>query len=76
MEDDPVKELRRYRKELSERFPTTKEMSDYFASIPPVEVILADLRRQIAEKKDRRKRKVPVPPVQQRSAERKVEIDE
>ena len=51
LEDDPVKELRRYRKELSERYPTTKEMSAYYATIPPTDEILADLRRQIAEKK-------------------------
>ena len=57
LEDDPVKELRRYRKELSERYPTTKKMSDYFASVPPLEEILADLRRQIAEKKERRRKK-------------------
>jgi len=57
LEDDPVKELHRYREELSKRFPTTKEMSDYFASIPPTEEILADLRRQIVEKKERRRKK-------------------
>jgi len=57
LEDDPVKELRRYRKELSERFPTTKELFAYYDTIPPVEEILADLRKQIAEKKERRRKK-------------------
>ena len=57
LEDDPVKELRRYREELSKRFPTTKELSEYYRSIPPTEEILADLRRQIAEKKERRRKK-------------------
>ena len=57
LEDDPVKELHRYREELSRRFPTTKELSAYYDTIPPVEEILADLRRQIAEKKEQRRKK-------------------
>jgi len=52
LEDDPVAELRRYRKELSERFPTTQEMSDYFATVPPIEVMIANLKKQIAEGKN------------------------
>ena len=49
--------LRCYREELSRRFPTTKELSSYYDTIPPVEEILVDLRWQIAEKKEHRRKK-------------------
>ena len=51
LEDDPVAELRRYRRELSERFPTTQAMSDYLATVPPIDVMIVNLKTQIAEEK-------------------------
>jgi hypothetical protein len=54
LEDDPVKELRRYRKEHSERFPTTQAMCDYLATIPQIDVMIANLTKQIAEKKQQK----------------------
>jgi len=52
LEDDPVKELRRYRKELSKRFPTTQAMSDYLATVPPIDVMIANLKKQIVDEKN------------------------
>jgi hypothetical protein len=51
LEADPVAELRRYRRERSEHFPTTQVMSEYLATVPSIDVMIANLEKQIAEKK-------------------------
>ena len=63
LEDDPVKELRRYRDELSKRFKTPQELSAYYETIPTADEFLAELNKNKKEKKtSRRKKKELVEP--------------
>lgn len=55
LEADPVKELHRHRRELSKRFETVEELSEYYGSIPSAEVLIAELKKKIAAKKRKKK---------------------
>lgn len=50
-EDDPLFALRRHRQEISERFETVAELTDYLKQFHSVEDALERVRAKIAEKK-------------------------
>lgn len=50
-EDDPLIGLRRHRRELSERFATVGELTEYLKQFDSVEAALERVRAKIAENK-------------------------
>lgn len=50
-EGDPLIWIRKHRNELAEKYPTIKELSDYYQTIPSTEEIAARLKREMAEEK-------------------------
>jgi len=45
-DEDPLVELRQYRKTLSSRFKTIKALGDYLRSVPSAKAMLAEIERR------------------------------
>ena len=50
-EGDPLVWLRKHREELSEKYPTVDALLEYYKSVPPIEEISTQLKKEIAERK-------------------------
>ena len=50
-EGDPLVWLREHRETLSEKYPTVDALLEYYKSVPPIEEISIQLKKEIAERK-------------------------
>ena len=49
-ECDPRVWLRKHRDEIARKYPTIEELDEYLKSTPPLDEVIRELDRQIAEK--------------------------